>query len=381
MKVTHFVRWLLPHTASFIRNQIFLHQRYSPSVVYAQKKEGPFFDEIAERFDMFSPLSTTLDHFLYNKTRLLSGSGKKNLKKFLRNQKSEIYHLHYGVDCLIYSDVIRDMGVPSCVSFYGYDCTSFPERFFGLGKKLLVRYVFMNPSIKIVFAMSEDMRNDLLSLGCPESKIIVHYYGTDTSKFYQEHERKIKDTVDLLIISGLYKKKGHLFLLEALCCLSPDTMKRVHLHIVGEGPMRGLIERFIDEKKVSNVTLHGSIVYGSDEHLNFLHKADIFVHPSVTSGNGDKEGIPGSIIEAMASGLPTISTYHAGIPSVIEDGRTGILVRESNIADLKLALESLISNHKLRSVIGAAGQKYAINQLDVQKKEEELEYFYDKIIT
>ena len=380
-KVTHFVRWLLPDTASFIRNQILLHERYSPSIVFTQRKNGQFFNEISQSMEVFNPLSTSIDHFLYNKTRILSWNAQKNLKQFLNNQKSDIYHVHYGVDCLIYSNVIKEMSVPSCVSFYGYDCTSFPYRFGGLGRQLLVRYVFRNPSIKIIFAMSEDMKNDLLSLGCPESKIVVHYYGTDTTTFHQENESNMQDRIDLLIISGLHEKKGHLFLLESLCSLPPEIKHRVHLHIVGEGPMRSRIERYIEEKEVFNVTLHGPIQYGSKDHLNFLRQADIFVHPSVTSQNGDKEGIPGSVIEAMASALPVISTYHAGIPSVIEDGKTGILVEESNKADMKLALQKLITSDRLRKALGTAGQAYAIHHLDVQTKEKELEYYYDNIVS
>ena len=71
------------------------------------------------------------------------------------------------------------------------------------------------------------------------------------------------------------------------------------------------------------VTWHGPTVYASEEHKKYLQNADVFVHPSVTDVNGDKEGIPGAIVEAMAAGLPVISTYHAGIPNIIKNNKTG----------------------------------------------------------
>ena len=379
-KVTHLVRWFLPFTASFIRNQIVYHQRYQPSLVYLQKKEGAFQREISTRFKTFYPLSDGLSKVLYEKGRYLTPGAKTKIKGFLSQQMPKILHVHYGVDCLIYSDIIKEMGIPTCVSFYGYDCTSFPKRFNGYGKTLLQKKVFQNPQVKAIFAMTEDMKADLLAIGCPEEKIIVHYYGTETQPFYQEISNGQKDKINVLIISGLHEKKGHDFLIESFTLAQKQVATPMHLHIVGGGTLHEKIEMIIKEKQLDNVTLHGSVQYGSETHLNFLKQAQIFAHPSITPPNGDKEGIPGAIIEAMAAGLPVISTYHAGIPHIMKNEDTGLLVKERDVQGLTTALVRLTQDHELRLKIAKAGQDEALHHLDVKEKEKELEEIYDSLI-
>ena len=378
--VVHFVRWLLPFTASFIRNQIVYHEKYAPAVVFAQKKEGPFYNEISSRFEAFYPFKSGLERYLYQKARLLGKNAKNEIKDYIKSKNPDILHIHYGVDCLIYADIIKELQIPSCVSFYGYDCTSFPKRFYGYGQVLLKKNVFDNPNVKAVLAMSEDMKNDLLGLGCPEEKIIVHYYGTETAPFVLERTFEEKDQINFLIISGLSEKKGHGFLLDSFADLTTTYGNKVHLHIVGDGPLGPQIQQKIVDKKLNNVTLHGRVDYGSEKHLEYFRMADVFVHPSVVSGNGDKEGIPGAIIEAMAAGLPVVSTYHAGIPFVIEDKKTGLLVKEHDVAALTSAMESLVKDTEYRKSVALAAQKHALEYLDIKEKEKELEEIYDSLI-
>ncbi len=379
-KVTHLVRWFLPFTASFIRNQIMYHERYRPGVVYLQEKEGDFQREIAERHETASPFRRSIDRLVYERSRLLTPAAKKRVKAILREQSPDILHAHYGVDCLVYAEVIRELGIPACVSFYGYDCTSFPKRFGGYGKRLLQRKVFGNPGVRAVLAMTEDMKQDLLQLGCPEEKIIVHYYGTETQPFYQDLERPDTGEINVLIISGLQEKKGHAVLLDAFARAGERSGLPLHLHIVGDGPLRADIGERVRRLGLPNVTLHGPVVYGSETHLEHLRRSHIFAHPSITPVSGDKEGIPGAIIEAMAAGLPVVSTYHAGIPHVLTNEETGILVRERDVAGLAEALVRLARDGEERRRLAGAGQRYALDELDVRIKEKELETIYDALL-
>ena len=107
-----------------------------------------------------------------------------------------------------------------------------------------------------------------------------------------------------------------------------------------------------------------------------MKQADIYVHPSITSINGEKEGIPTSIIEAMASGLPVLSTYHAGIPYIIENDKDGLLVIEKDIKGLANALNRLILDFELREKLGKAAQRKAAEQLSLEKGTRELEGIY-----
>jgi colanic acid/amylovoran biosynthesis glycosyltransferase len=108
--------------------------------------------------------------------------------------------------------------------------------------------------------------------------------------------------------------------------------------------------------------------------------ADVFVHFSTTQPNYDKEGIPGTIVEAMASGLPIISTRHAGIPVVIDDGRHGILLEEKDVDGIAKALIELYDSEERRAMLGHAAAQRALTELDMKSKTRELEKIYDSII-
>ena len=378
-RVVHLLRWCLPFTSSFIRNQIIYHQRYQPSVVYTQPKPGKFYDDIHTKASTLFPLRTSFDQILYRYSKILSANAKSQVREFLAQQRPDVLHIHYGVDCIVYSNLIEAMGVPSCVSFYGYDCTTFPKRFFGIGGSLLKKYVFNNSSVKAVLAMTDDMKADLLRIGCPEEKIIVHYYGIETEPFFIEPRRTENASTSFLIISALFEKKGHKYLIDAFENVSRELKGNCELHIVGDGPLFSSMKDEIEARQLLNVRLHGPVVYGSDQHKKFLRDADVFVHPSVTAVNGDKEGIPGAIIEAMAAGLPVITTYHAGIPSVIQNDITGLLVPEKDTKALESAMIRLATDMPFREAIAQRGQRFAMEELDIAIKEKELEDIYDLI--
>ncbi len=268
--------------------------------------------------------------------------------------------------------------IPKVVSVYGYECSGFPRRFLGFGKVLLKYRTFKYATT--LFAMSPDMKNDLVKSGCPVEKIMIHYYGTDVEKFNQHHNYHDTKPCKFLIISGLTPQKGHIFLLKAFMnALSKN--EHITLSIVGEGPQKNEIANYITENQLGEkVYMLGPVVYGSKEHLEFLASHDVFIHPSLTDVNGDKEGIPGAIVEAMASGLPVISTYHAGIPFIIENGRTGLLVNEHDTIALTEAILNMADSVNLRKKIGLAGQKFAFENLDLKEKEIELENIYNLLI-
>ena len=323
MKVLHLLRKNTHLKASFILNQIQNHIDFEPVVAFYELRNKNFdggfssvenlnFKQIAldENQGLFSK-------FRYKLFKRLSGRAKKNLLKVINEHSPSVIHLHYGTDAGLYLPIISRLGIPTFVSFYGYECSGFPKRFFGLGKWYLNRFVFKYASN--IFAMSEDMKKDIVALGCPESKVIVHYYGTDVKHFYNQRELVENDNIKYLIISGFTPQKGHKYLIEAFAT-AYNQNNSLRLTIVGAGPLEDEIRNQIFDLKLDHVVdLPGSVVYGSAELLEYFNSHDVFVHPSVTDVNGDKEGIPGALVEAMSAGIPVISTYHAGIPYIIEN--------------------------------------------------------------
>lgn len=379
--VLHFVRKNTQFRASFINNQIVNHVDFKPHCVFIEKRSNSFDGGFAE-FDLknvnylyVSENSSFSERFRAKYFKTLSKNRISKISDFIKINNIDVCHFHFGTDCGAYAPLLKYLDVPSIVSFYGYDCSSFPKLYFGYGKRYLRNRVFKH--ISTVLAMSQDMKNDLIKAGCPEHKIVVHYYGTDTDRFYHTKKYEQNDCIKLLILANLVPKKGHLFLLKSIKQLQDSGINNFQLRIVGAGELDIELKAFvIDNNLNSNVIFTGAIPYNSKEMHEEYRNGDIFIHPSVIAPDGDKEGIPGTIVEAMSAGLPVISTNHAGIPQIIEHTKTGWLVNEYDQAALSESIKKLMFNRALREEIGLAGQEFAMKHLNLMVKETELELIY-----
>ncbi|HCI55017.1 MAG TPA: glycosyltransferase [Bacteroidales bacterium] len=383
-RVLHLIRKKSQLKSSFIQNQILNHIDFEPFVVFRfnNSKNSSGFVEINEDNLNLLDLSdseTFPDRLCFFLFKRISKRQSKVLLNYINKNEINILHFHYGSDAGIYVPLLKVTKLPSVVSFYGYDCSGFPKRTFGLGnfwlKKRVFRFVFK------VLAMSPDMKRDLIELGCHENKIILQYHGVDVHKFKSIHKYyNVDNLIKFLIISGLVPKKGHKFLLKSFV-KAYEKNNNIRLTIIGKGPLFEEISGFIKKNNLEEIVeLIGPVIYGSQEHIEYFNSHDVFVHPSVTDKNGDKEGIPGAIIEAMAAGLPVISTYHAGIPYIIENEITGLLVKEWDINALSEAIIKMADSQYLREKLGKAGQEYALTNLDLKNKEIDLENIYYTII-
>jgi colanic acid/amylovoran biosynthesis glycosyltransferase len=383
--VLHIIRKSSQLRSTFIKNQIVSHVRYKPYIVFKEKSErlydGGYADFEFNKYDILdlSELNNS-GKKSYKYLKRISSSDVLEIKKFIKDKSIDILHLHYGTDAGLYKKLITESGIPSVVSFYGYEVSSFPGMLLGLGKQYLKHRVFNTPA-KIT-AMTEDMKNDLINLGCDENKIIVHYHGVGGSVYYYpEREYRDRDKIILLIVSYLAPQKGHKFLIESIKEVLKRGHKNIELRIIGTGELEKELKDYVSSNNLNEyVKFLGAMTAHSPEILNEYKNADIFTHPSVIPKNGDKEGIPGTVVEAMFCGLPVVSTYHAGIPYVIENGKTGLLVKEWDIQSLADNIILLIKDAELRKKIGTNAMTYAMENLILSKKEVMLEEIYDSVI-
>jgi len=383
-KVLHLIRKNTQLRSSFIRNQIVSHIDYKPYVIFYEKRErktgGGYSSGISDNIPLYhlAENENFYERLLFGFFKLIRRRKKKRLRELISQIQPKVIHLHYGTDAGIYLKTLNGLDIPKVVSFYGYECSGFPRRFFGYGKKYLQSRVYRYADK--VLAMSPEMKNDILSTGCQEEKIHVHYHGSDVKRFKRDHEYKQNKPVKFLIISGLVPNKGHMFLLQAFRKAYRKN-KNITLTIVGDGPLKSMIYGYVSQNGLNDfVSMPGFVTYGSDEHLKTLDAHDVFIHPCVTDVNGDKEGIPGAIVEAMAAGLPVISTYHGGIPYIIESEKTGLLVNEHDVNALSETILTLANSVELQRNYGKSGQSYAISNLDLFDKEKELEGIYEELI-
>lgn len=380
--VVHGIRGYLSRTEIFVGNQVTGLQEYAPVVVCHHRSENRQFD--LENMYVISErqrgIHKALSHVSYSTLRALTAHEVDAAAKWARQYNPSLLHLHYAVDAAFFAPLYKKLGIPTIVSLYGYDVSSFPKVLGGLGKMYLKRAF---ETMDCFLAMSEDMKRDAIALGAPEEKIIVHYHGINATRFRCEsREYKRKQSYNILCVGTLERKKGQHHLIRALGELRrqrPDIDAR--LTLVGKGPLMNECVRIAKEQGLTDrVQLAGYVPHLGSDLLHYYWDADVFVHFSTTQPNNEKEGIPGTIVEAMASGMPVIATQHAGIPEAITNGEHGILLEERDVNGITTSLIDLFESEELRRTLGQSAARRALKNLDVQTKTRVLERVYDTMI-
>lgn len=197
-------------------------------------------------------------------------------------------------------------------------------------------------SVKIL-PISELWSSRLQKLGVPKRKLQVHHMGVETSQFSYS-EKTISTPLKVLSVARATEKKGMAFAIEAVL----NCKCKTELSIIGGGKLHDqLVEQANAIQSSNNINFLGPQPH--DVVARELSASDVFLLPSITDSTGDMEGIPVSLMEAMASGVLVIATRHSGIPELIEDGVTGLLVPEKDPNAIAQCLER-ISNGDLNVV-------------------------------
>ena len=198
-------------------------------------------------------------------------------------------------------------------------------------------------------------RKRAISLGCPENKIRVMRQGIDCSRFkFTERRKPVRGPVKIVFAGRLVEKKGVEYAIHALSLLR-ERGYNVELMIVGDGLLKRKLQHLCWDLKIKKfVNFLGE--KNQTQIIKILNKSHLFIAPSMTSKSGDQEGIPSVIKEAMASGLPVVSTRHSGIPELVKDGVSGFLVKEGDAKELVDRLSFLIEHPQLWPEMGKAGR-------------------------
>jgi glycosyltransferase involved in cell wall biosynthesis len=219
---------------------------------------------------------------------------------------------------------------------------------------------------EFVITCSEYNRRVLATLGGEKAdgKIMKIYNGADLTRFRPDPSVP-REPALVLAVGRLVEKKGFRDLIRA-CRSLRDKERSFRCIIAGEGGERDRLTQQISDLGVQDrVTLVGA--QPQEQVLEMMKRATIFVLPCVVSAAGDKDGLPTVLIEALAVGLPAISTTLSGIPEVIEHGKTGLLVPSGDSILLAEAIEKLLVNPDLRERLARAGLKRVRESFDVRK--------------
>lgn len=273
--------------------------------------------------------------------------------------------------------LLRHLGIfkgKLITSFRGFDISRYIQQY---GSNV---YSQLFEQGDLFLTACENFKHQLLKLGCNEQKAIVLRSGIDCDKFAFALRRPDPDGRIRIVTTGrLVEKKGIEYGIRAVAKLAKINQNLEYL-IVGDGPLRENLQQLIQELDVSDtVKLLGW--KQQQEVVDILDKAHILIAPSVTAKNGDREGIPNVLKEAMAMGLPVIGTRHSGIPELVKDGITGFLVPERDVNALAEKLSYLIENPQLWAQLGESGRKLVEEDYDSNKLNDELVDLYQQLLS
>jgi glycosyltransferase involved in cell wall biosynthesis len=208
----------------------------------------------------------------------------------------------------------------------------------------------------------------------PKTKLFVNRGGVTE----QSGERRVRDgALSILCIGTLQEKKGQTVLVEAVRILR-DRGVPVACTIVGSGPLAEVVRERIESAGLTDVVSLGS--YRPHAELQELYaEHEVFALPCVVASNGDRDGLPAVLIEAAAAGCVLVSTPVSGIPELIEDCETGLLVPEHDAAALADALERLAGDRALRELLRAGGRRVVAERFDLRRNVAELAERFEQI--
>jgi len=231
---------------------------------------------------------------------------------------------------------------------------------------------------KFIIAISKYSRDFLLRL-LPEEKLKDKFYivhcGVSPDDFLPPTPKATNQRPLIFSLAQLVERKGLPVLLEA-CKILSERGNHFQCLIAGDGPQRSLLERLIVEYQIYDKVQLVGVVF-QEQLVDYLSRADIFALPCLTASNGDRDGIPVVLMEAMAMEIPTISTCVSGIPELIEDGQSGLLVKEKDAVDLADAMQRLLEDNELRRRLGKNGRQKVIQEFNIYENVAQLAALFE----
>jgi colanic acid/amylovoran biosynthesis glycosyltransferase len=304
----------------------------------------------------------------------ISDSELRALQGILSKTDARLLHIYFGQIAVHLLPLIRLWKRPSIVSFHGADVTVDMNK---PAYREATRQ--MLSSVKLVLVRSESLRRAVIRLGCDEGKIEIQRTGIPLDQFPFRERRFPQDGEWRLVQAGrLIEKKGLPVTLRAFAVFLRQY-PNAKLTIAGEGPLLAELQDLSRELNIDGrVSFTGFV---SQEQLREIYyTSHIFLHPSQTGHDGNQEGIPNSMLEAMASGLPVFATQHGGIPEAIDDSVSGMLVPERDHQNLAAALLDAVQDPGFLSRIARNGAEIVRKNFDLHAQAQRLEEIYLRMI-
>lgn len=271
----------------------------------------------------------------------------------------DIFVCHYGHNGATVA-LMKRLGLlrARLVTFvHGYDLP------FCLERRHRLHYRLLDAGADLILTVNRKQRRRLLALGLAPDRTFVHHMSVDTSAFDPSCRVPSREgTLRILSVARLVGKKGIAYAVRAVSVLVRRGC-RISYVIAGDGPLR---EKLDDLVRRLDIADHVSFVGWQDAEgiRRLLSRSDVYLAPSVTPASGDQEGIPVSIMEAMACGLPVVASDHGGIGELVIDGETGFLAPERDVDALAARIGRLADDPALGRMLGRRGRDVVRRSFD-----------------
>ena len=373
--VAHFHNSFFQGSETFIYQYISHLRRFKPVCIaqeFVNLDQFPFPDD-----DLY-PIVTkrhSLEWFHRGVNRRLLNRDPL-LTRQLEGVGCSLLHAHFGTYGSRAVASKKKLNLPLVTSFYGLDASDKAHL-----KQYRRRYKLLFKEGDLFLAEGPCMRNRLIELGCPPEKVQIQRIAIPVRSIeFNERQPKIKGEKVVLMFAGRFvEKKGLIPLVHAIKKASLVSGE-FELRLVGDGPMNHEVRSLVNDLGLSDkVTFLGFLQHL--EYLEEMRNADFFVHPSVIAENGDSEGgAPTVILEAQASGLPIISTFHADIPNIVVPGESAILCPERDIEALCESILHLVEAQEEWAGMGLVGRRFVEAKHDIEREVDSLEDKYCQLI-
>ena len=313
----------------------------------------------------------------YAAAPLALAAGWRAARTVARKHGATIMHGHWVIPGGVLAAAAMP-ALPLVVSLHGSDV--YVAETVGPARRA-ARAVFRRAGV--VTACSSDLGRRAVALGADPARIVVVPYGVDVDRFRPDAERRAclrqrlgatESTMVILAAGRLVKKKGFEYLIDAMGILRQDP--EIVMVLAGDGDLRDELEaRAASAGIADRVRFLGN--QSQDDVAGWLAAADIVVVPSVRDDSGNVDGLPNVVMEALASGTVLVATPAGGIGAIVQDDRTGVIVRERDAQALAAAVRSLVSDAGRRRRIGEAARQMAATRFGWGETARQIEGAYD----
>jgi len=292
--------------------------------------------------------------------------------KILKRRPADLMHIYFGHTGVHLLPFIKEWDRPCVVSFHGMDIQSRPQQA-GYDEQMgeLLR------AAPLLLARSRSLMDRLVEMGAPRERVRLNRTGIPLDAFPKtERTKPANGEWRIVQACRLIEKKGLLTSLRAFAAFH-QKWPSARFIIGGDGPMKQKVMEFARELGIEDaVELKGFL---DQAQLAELYKTGhFFLHPSEMTSDQNQEGVPNSMLEAMATGMPVLATLHGGIPEAIAHEISGLLVKERDHEALAGYMLHLAESPEAARRMGSAAARSVREEFSQQRAIEKLESFYDE---